>query len=68
MIVATTSTTLSQDTSINVTMLNENLSQAESENTKLEDEIISLQEEMNKRRRVECGMTPLKVNILEKQE
>ena len=29
-------------------MLNEKLSQAESENTKLKDEIISLKEEMNK--------------------
>ena len=49
-------------------MLNENLSQAKSENTKLKDEIISLKEEMNKRRNVECEMTPLKGSILEQQE
>ena len=49
-------------------MLNENLSQAESINTKLKDEIISLKEEMNKRRKVECDMTPLKGSILEQQE
>ena len=57
MIVATTSTTLSQATSHNATMLNEKLSQEESKNTKLKDEIISLKEEMNKRRKVECDMT-----------
>jgi hypothetical protein len=65
MIVATTSTSLSQATAHNVTLLNEKLSQAKSEKTKLKDEIISLKEEMNKRRKVECDMTPLKVSILE---
>ena len=49
-------------------MLNEKLSQAESENTKSKDEIISLKEEMNKRRKVECDMNPLKVSILEQHE
>ena len=49
-------------------MLNENISQSKSENTKLKDEILSLKEEMNKRRKVECDMTPLKVSILEQQE
>ena len=49
-------------------MLNEKLSQAEYENIKLKDEIISLREEMNKWRKVECDMTPLKENILEQQE
>jgi hypothetical protein len=34
----------------------------------LKDGIISLKEEMNKRRKVECDMTPLKENILEQQE
>ena len=63
--VATTSISLSQDTAHNFTMLNENLSQVESENTKLKDEIISLKEETNKRRKVECDMTPLKGSILE---
>ena len=41
-IVATTSTTLSQATAHNVTILNEKLSQDESDNNKLKDEIISL--------------------------
>ena len=49
-------------------MLNENLSQADSENIKLKDEIISLREETNKHRKVECDMTLLKENILEQQE
>ena len=40
--VATTSTTLSQDIVHNITMLSENLSQAESNNNKLKDEVISL--------------------------
>ena len=46
--IAMTSIALSQATAHNVTMLNEKLSQVESENTKLKDEIISLKEEMNK--------------------
>ena len=49
-------------------MLNEKLLQVESEHIKMKDEIISLQEEMNKRRKVENNMIPLKENILEKQE
>ena len=68
MTIATTSTTLSLATAHNVTILNENLSQAKSKNIKLKDDIISLEEEMNKRRKVECDMTSLKENILEQQE
>ena len=41
-IVATTSTSLSQATVHNVTVLNEKLSQDESDDNKLKDEIISL--------------------------
>ena len=63
--VETTSTTLSQDTSHNVTMLNEKLSQVEFENANLKEEIISLREEMNKHRKVENNMILLKENILE---
>ena len=66
--VATSSTTLSQDTAHNVTVLNENLSQVESDNNRLKDEIISLKEEMSKRRKVECDMSLLKMSILEQQE
>ena len=43
-IVETTPTTISQDTTHNGTMLNEKLSQAELENTKLKDDITSLKE------------------------
>ena len=64
MIVASTSTTLSQATSHNDTVLNENLSHSESDNNMLKHEIISLKEEMNKRRKVECDITPLKESIL----
>ena len=63
--VATTSTTLSQDTAHNVTMLSEKLSQAESDKSKLQSEIISLRAEVNKRRKVECETTPLQATILE---
>ena len=66
--VASASTTLSQATAHNVTVLNEKLSQAESDNNKLKDEIIGLKEEMNKRRKVECDMTLLKMSILEQRE
>ena len=59
-IVATTSTTSSWATAHNVTMLNEKISQAESKNVKLKEEIISLGEEMNKGRKVECDMTMVK--------
>lgn len=66
--VATTSTALSLVIAHNVTMLNEKLSQAESENIKLKDVLINLREEMNKRRKVECDLTAPKENILEQQE
>lgn len=49
-------------------MLNEKLSQAESDNNKLKNEIISLKVEVNKRRKVECDSTPLQGSILEQQE
>ena len=68
MTIAITSTTLTQAIAYNVKMLNEKLLQAESENIKLKDEIISLREEMKKRRKVESSMIPLKENILEQQE
>ena len=64
MTLATTSAALTQATTHNVTMLNEKLSQTESKNIKLKDEIISLREEMNKRRKVDNDMIPLKENIL----
>ena len=63
--VATTSTTLTQATTHNVTILNEKLLETESENLKLKYEFISLREEMKKRRKVEDSMIPLKENILE---
>ena len=66
--VSTISTTLSHATTHNVTMSNEKLSQEDTENTKLKDEIIDLREEMNKWRKVENGMILLKESILEQQE
>ena len=66
--VATTSSTLTQDTAHSVTMLNEKLLQIESKNIKLKGEIISLREEMRKRRKMEDSMILLKENILEQKE
>jgi hypothetical protein len=66
--VTTTSTTLTQAIAHNVTMLNEKLLQGEPENIRMKDKIINLIEEMNKWRKVECSMIPLKENILEHQE
>ena len=67
-IVATASIGLSQATAHNVTMLNEKVSQEESDNNKLKNKIISLKAEVNKRRKVECDTTPLEASILEQQE
>ena len=67
-IVATSLTSLSQATAHNLTVLNVKLSQSESDKNKLRDEIISLKEEMNKRRKLECDMAPHKMRILEQQE
>ena len=67
-IVTTISITLTHAIAHNVTMLNGKMLHAESENTKLKDRIISLRDEMNKRRKVENYMISLKENILEQQE
>ena len=62
--VATASTALSQATVHNVTMLSEKLSQAESDNYKLKEEVISLREEIHKWRKVDDETTPLRASIL----
>ena len=49
-------------------MLNEKISQAESDNNKLKEEMINLKAEVRKRRKVECDTTPLQASILEQQE
>ena len=49
-------------------MLSEKLSQAQSDNNKLKNEIISLKAEVNKRRKVESDTTSLQDSILEHQE
>ena len=48
--------------------MNEKLSQAESNNNMLKDEIICLKAEMSKRRKVECDITPLQGSIIEQEE
>ena len=68
MMVATTSTTLTQATSHNISVLNEKVMEAKSKNQKLKDEIIYLREEMKKRRKADDHLVPIKENILEKQE
>ena len=49
-------------------MLYENISQEESDNNKLKEEIMSLKVEVRKRRKVECDTTSLQACILEQQE
>ena len=66
--VATTSTTLTQATTHNISILNEKVLEDESENQKLKDELISLREEIKKRRKVDDHLVPLKENIMEQYE
>ena len=60
-IVATSLVALSQATMHNVTILSEKLSQVESDNKKLKEEVISLREEIHKWRKVDDETTPLRV-------
>ena len=62
--VATTSATLSQPTVHNINVLREKLSQAESDNNKLKEEVINLKAEIHKRRKVDDETTPLREAIL----
>ena len=66
--VAIASLALTQDTTHNISVLNENIMEVESKNLKLKDELISLREEMKKRRKVDDNLVLLRENILEKQE
>ena len=66
--IATTSASLTQTIAHNIKILNEKLLETESENLKLKDEIINLQEEMKKRRKVEDNIIFIKNNILEQQD
>jgi hypothetical protein len=65
--VAIASTTLTKYTTHNIIVLNEKLLEVESKNLKLKDELISLREEMKKRRKVDNNLVPLKENIMEQQ-
>jgi len=66
--VATASATMSQATVHNVSMLSEKLSQVESDNYKLKEEIIGLKEEIHKQRKVDDETTPLRASILKQHE
>ena len=57
--VATTSAALSQATVHNVNVLSKKLSQAESDNNKLKEEVINLKAEIHKWRKVDDETTPL---------
>ena len=65
---ATTLVSLTQATAHNISVLNEKVIEAESENQKLKDELISLREEMNKRRKFDDHLVPLTEKIMEQQE
>ena len=49
-------------------MLSEKLSQAESDNNKLKEEVISLRAEIHKQRKVDDETTPLRATILNQHE
>ena len=68
MTIAIASTTLTQDLAHNISVLNEKILEAESENFNLKDELISLREVTKKRRKVNDNLVLPKDNILEKQE
>jgi len=63
--VATASAALSQATVQNVNVLSEKLSQAESDNNKLKEEVINLKAEIHKRRKVDDETTLLQATILD---
>ena len=63
--VATASTALSQATVHNINVLTEKLSQAESDNHKLKEEVINLKVEIHKWRKVDDESTPLRTTILD---
>ena len=65
MMVATTPTSLTQATIHNISVLNEKVMEAKSQNKKLKDDLMSLREEMKKRRKFDDHLVPLKENILE---
>ena len=62
--VTTTSITLTQATSHNILAFNEKVMEAELENQNLKDELISLRDEIMKRKKVDYHLVPLKENIL----
>ena len=66
--VATASPALTQATTHNILVLNENILEDESKNKNSKDELISLREEMKKRRKVNNHLVPLKERIMEQQE
>ena len=63
--VATASTALSQATIHNVNVLSEKLSQGESDNHKLKEEVTNLKVEIHKWRKVDDETTPLRETILD---
>ena len=67
-VVAIDSTVLTQAIIHNILVLNEKFMEVELENKKLRDELISLREEIKKRRKVDDHLVPLKENIMGQQE
>ena len=63
--VATASAALSQATIHNINVLSEKLSQAESDNCKLKEEITNLKAEVDKRRKVDDETTLLRETIMD---
>ena len=64
MLIATTYAALTQSSVYNISMLSENLVEAESKNKKLEEENINLKDEVNKKQKVDDHLNSLKESIL----
>ena len=63
--VATASAALSQATAHNINVLSKKLSQAETDNHKLKEEITNLKAKIHKRRKVDDETSPLRETILD---
>ena len=59
---------LTQAIAHNISVLNEKFMESKTKNQNLKDELISLREEMKKRRKVDDLLVSLKENILEQPE
>ena len=68
MLIDTTSIALDQDNVLNISILNEKLTEVVSKINKLLEENINLKTEMKKKRKLDDHLTPLKESIMREQD